>query len=153
MLCDSATTTILFSEFEQSAASFAFGLVSLLSSLMAIGFGVGLIYVLGDVHGDTLQVNGSCLLTPRLADDARTGHCASLPKPLSLFVGDPTGAFSRLTSLTISNEDQLGMGWNKLCCFLRLHVYHWLGSSGQRTSPQSMWIGTVTRTVRTESSG
>lgn len=52
-----ATTTIIFSEFELSAPTFAFGIISLLSSLMSIGFGVGLIYVLGDVRGDTLKVS------------------------------------------------------------------------------------------------
>ena len=52
----SAMSTILFSSFTISNAAFALGVISLLSSLIAIGFGVGLTYVLGDVPGKRLHV-------------------------------------------------------------------------------------------------
>ncbi|EJD07246.1 uncharacterized protein FOMMEDRAFT_24671 [Fomitiporia mediterranea MF3/22] len=47
-------STIVFADFPLSRASFTLGIISLLSSLIAIGFGVGLIYVLGDVHGSSI---------------------------------------------------------------------------------------------------
>ncbi|KAL5492113.1 hypothetical protein ACEPAI_3560 [Sanghuangporus weigelae] len=50
-----AVSTVLFSDYPLSRASFALGIISLLSSLIATGFGVGLIYVLVDVPGSTLQ--------------------------------------------------------------------------------------------------
>ena len=53
---NSAISTILFSSFTISSVAFALGVISLLSSLMAIGFGVGLTYVLGDVPGLRLHV-------------------------------------------------------------------------------------------------
>ena len=49
-------STILFSSFPISNAAFTLGVMSLLSSLIAIGFGVGLTYVLGDVPGSRLHV-------------------------------------------------------------------------------------------------
>ena len=49
-------STILFSSLTISNAAFALGVISLLSSLIAIGFGVGLTYVLGDVPGRSLHV-------------------------------------------------------------------------------------------------
>ena len=52
----SAISTILFSPFTISNAAFALGVISLLSSLIAIGFGVGMTYVLGDVPGTSLHV-------------------------------------------------------------------------------------------------
>ncbi|KAI5118398.1 hypothetical protein M0805_007532 [Coniferiporia weirii] len=51
-----AVSTIVFSNFPLTRASFALGIISLLSSLISIGFGVGLIYVLGDVEGDMLRM-------------------------------------------------------------------------------------------------
>jgi hypothetical protein len=77
----SATTTILFSDFEMDAAAFAFGIISLLSSLMATGFGVGLMYVLGDVDGHTLKVRTPPQFASRSVDtahDLASGYCASL---------------------------------------------------------------------------
>ena len=54
----SAASTILFGNFNIIGRSvFALGVVSLLSSLISIGFGVGLTYVLGDVQGPTLHVS------------------------------------------------------------------------------------------------
>ncbi|KAL5492101.1 hypothetical protein ACEPAI_3548 [Sanghuangporus weigelae] len=50
----SAVSTIVFADFPLSKASFTLGIISLLSSLIAIGFGVGLIYVLGDVRGSSI---------------------------------------------------------------------------------------------------
>ncbi|OCB90585.1 prenyltransferase [Sanghuangporus baumii] len=50
-----AVSTVVFSDYPLSPASFTLGIISLLSSLIAIGFGVGLIYVLVDVPGGTLQ--------------------------------------------------------------------------------------------------
>ena len=49
-------STILFSTYTVSNTTFALGVISLLSSLIAIGFGVGLTYVLGDVPGSRLHV-------------------------------------------------------------------------------------------------
>ena len=49
-------STIMFANVELDSVSFGFGVVSLLSSLISIGFGTGLMYVLGDVAGDTLKV-------------------------------------------------------------------------------------------------
>lgn len=51
-----AISTILFASFSIGPVAFALGITSLLSSLIAIGFGVGLIYVLGDVKGFRLHV-------------------------------------------------------------------------------------------------
>jgi len=59
-----AISTILFANFSIDPAAFALGVTSLLSSLIAIGFGVGLIYVLGDVKGFRLHVIGT--LYPKL---------------------------------------------------------------------------------------
>ncbi|GBE80562.1 hypothetical protein SCP_0302770 [Sparassis crispa] len=53
-----AVSTLLFSNYPFGPSAFAFGITSLLSSLICIGFGVGLIYVLGDVHGSTLRMIG-----------------------------------------------------------------------------------------------
>ena len=53
----SATSTILFSNLQLSRIPLALGLASLLSSLVSIGFGVGHIYVLGDVKGTTLDAS------------------------------------------------------------------------------------------------
>jgi len=50
-----AVSTVVCSSIPLSAVAFALGIVSLLSSLTSIGFGTGLIYVLGDVRGETLQ--------------------------------------------------------------------------------------------------
>ncbi|KAH8108870.1 hypothetical protein DFH11DRAFT_1516302, partial [Phellopilus nigrolimitatus] len=47
-------SSIVFADLPLSRASFSLGIISLLSSLIAIGFGVGLIYVLGDVKGISL---------------------------------------------------------------------------------------------------
>jgi len=52
-----ATSTVVFSPLTIGPASFAIGVTSMFSSLISIGFGVGLIYVLGDVGGNTLRVN------------------------------------------------------------------------------------------------
>lgn len=60
----SAVSTILCSNVPLSDDAFAFGIVSLLSSLISIGFGVGLIYVLGDVRGRTLNVSPRVLNVP-----------------------------------------------------------------------------------------
>ncbi|KAF9451037.1 hypothetical protein P691DRAFT_808881 [Macrolepiota fuliginosa MF-IS2] len=46
-----AVSTVVFSDYPLSTAGFALGIISLLSSLIATGFGVGLIYVLGDLKG------------------------------------------------------------------------------------------------------
>lgn len=46
----------MFADVELDEVAFGFGVVSLLSSLIAIGFGTGLMYVLGDVAGETLHV-------------------------------------------------------------------------------------------------
>ncbi|CAE6375858.1 unnamed protein product [Rhizoctonia solani] len=54
-----AMSTIMFADVELDAVSFGFGVVSLLSSLISIGFGTGLMYVLGDVAGDTLKKIGT----------------------------------------------------------------------------------------------
>jgi len=51
-----AVSTLLFGSYTFSGGAFAFGVASLLSSLICIGFGVGLIYVLGDVSGHTLRL-------------------------------------------------------------------------------------------------
>lgn len=61
VLMTSAISTILSSELSLSHEAFAFGIVSLLSSLTSIGFGVGLIYVLGDVRGVILNVRRASL--------------------------------------------------------------------------------------------
>ncbi|CAE7217511.1 unnamed protein product, partial [Rhizoctonia solani] len=50
-----AMSTIMFADVELDSVSFGFGVVSLLSSLISIGFGTGLMYVLGDVAGGTLK--------------------------------------------------------------------------------------------------
>ncbi|CAE6475507.1 unnamed protein product [Rhizoctonia solani] len=54
-----AMSTIMFANVELDAVSFGFGVVSLLSSLISIGFGTGLMYVLGDVSGETLKKIGT----------------------------------------------------------------------------------------------
>ncbi|CAE6359857.1 unnamed protein product [Rhizoctonia solani] len=54
-----AMSTIMFADVELDAVSFGFGVVSLLSSLISIGFGTGLMYVLGDVAGETLKKIGT----------------------------------------------------------------------------------------------
>ncbi|CAE6529223.1 unnamed protein product [Rhizoctonia solani] len=54
-----AMSTIMFADVELDSVSFGFGVVSLLSSLISIGFGTGLMYVLGDVAGDTLKKIGT----------------------------------------------------------------------------------------------
>jgi len=46
----------VFANYVLSRASFALGIISLLSSLIVIGFGVGLSYVLADVSGNVLMV-------------------------------------------------------------------------------------------------
>jgi len=51
-----AVSTIVFSDFPLSTSSFTLGIISLLTSLIAIGFGVGLTYVLGDVRGTSLNL-------------------------------------------------------------------------------------------------
>ncbi|KAI5118396.1 hypothetical protein M0805_007530 [Coniferiporia weirii] len=51
-----AVSTIVFADFPLTSASFTLGIISLLSSLISIGFGVGMIYVLGDVQGGTLRM-------------------------------------------------------------------------------------------------
>lgn len=56
---DSAISTVMFADVELDRVSFGFGVVSLLSSLISIGFGTGLMYVLGDVDGHTLNVSPS----------------------------------------------------------------------------------------------
>lgn len=53
----SAISTVMFADVELDRVSFGFGVVSLLSSLISIGFGTGLMYVLGDVNGRTLGVS------------------------------------------------------------------------------------------------
>ncbi|KIM49537.1 hypothetical protein M413DRAFT_110740 [Hebeloma cylindrosporum] len=60
----SAMSTVLFSSATISNAAFALGVISLLSSLIAIGFGVGLMYVLGDVPGSRLHIIGCLHLRP-----------------------------------------------------------------------------------------
>ncbi|KAG9078992.1 hypothetical protein FRC06_008015 [Ceratobasidium sp. 370] len=45
----------MFAGVELDSVTFGFGIVSLLSSLISIGFGTGLMYVLGDVAGETLH--------------------------------------------------------------------------------------------------
>jgi len=50
-----AVSTIVCSSLPLSGFAFALGIVSLLGSLISIGFGTGLIYVLGDCRGETLQ--------------------------------------------------------------------------------------------------
>ncbi|TFK42594.1 hypothetical protein BDQ12DRAFT_757564 [Crucibulum laeve] len=52
----SAISTVLFADYPIASSAFALGIVSLLSSLISIGFGVGLIYVLGDVDGRRLHI-------------------------------------------------------------------------------------------------
>ncbi|KAG8762276.1 hypothetical protein FRC11_010135 [Ceratobasidium sp. 423] len=52
-------STIMFANVGLDAVSFGFGVVSLLSSLISIGFGTGLMYVLGDVAGETLKKIGT----------------------------------------------------------------------------------------------
>ncbi|KAF8683260.1 hypothetical protein RHS04_01980 [Rhizoctonia solani] len=54
-----AMSTIMFADVELDAVAFGFGVVSLLSSLISIGFGTGLMYVLGDVAGETLKKIGT----------------------------------------------------------------------------------------------
>ncbi|KAJ1301771.1 hypothetical protein OPQ81_009000 [Rhizoctonia solani] len=54
-----AMSTIMFADVKLDAVSFGFGVVSLLSSLISIGFGTGLMYVLGDVAGETLKKIGT----------------------------------------------------------------------------------------------
>ncbi|QRV97285.1 hypothetical protein RhiJN_25304 [Ceratobasidium sp. AG-Ba] len=49
-----AISTIVFAGLELDSVTFGFGIVSLLSSLISIGFGTGLMYVLGNVPGSTL---------------------------------------------------------------------------------------------------
>lgn len=51
-----AVSTVVCSSLPLSGVAFALGVVALLSSLISIGFGTGLIYVLGDVPGESLQV-------------------------------------------------------------------------------------------------
>lgn len=53
-----AISTVMFADVELDKVSFGFGVVSLLSSLISIGFGTGLMYVLGDVDGGTLGAIG-----------------------------------------------------------------------------------------------
>ncbi|KAF8598021.1 hypothetical protein BDV93DRAFT_354731 [Ceratobasidium sp. AG-I] len=48
----------MFADVELDRAAFGLGVVSLLSSLISIGFGTGLMYVLGDVEGHTLNKIG-----------------------------------------------------------------------------------------------
>ncbi|KAG9098997.1 hypothetical protein FS749_002399 [Ceratobasidium sp. UAMH 11750] len=50
-----AISTVMFAGVELDSVTFGFGIVSLLSSLISIGFGTGLMYVLGDVAGGTLH--------------------------------------------------------------------------------------------------
>ncbi|KAG8722433.1 hypothetical protein FRC08_002414 [Ceratobasidium sp. 394] len=50
-----AISTVMFAGVELDSVTFGFGIVSLLSSLISIGFGTGLMYVLGDVAGETLH--------------------------------------------------------------------------------------------------
>jgi len=50
-----AASTIVFSGTTLSRGSFALGIISLLSSLISIGVGAGMAYVLGDVPGVTLR--------------------------------------------------------------------------------------------------
>ncbi|KAF8894603.1 hypothetical protein BD779DRAFT_851725 [Infundibulicybe gibba] len=52
-------STVIFSGLSLSNKAFTFGVVALLSSLISIGFGVGLIYVLGDVSGPRLHHIGT----------------------------------------------------------------------------------------------
>ncbi|KAG9119067.1 hypothetical protein FRC07_006092 [Ceratobasidium sp. 392] len=60
-----AISTVMFAGMELDSVTFGFGIVSLLSSLISIGFGTGLMYVLGDVAGETLNAGiiGSSVLT------------------------------------------------------------------------------------------
>jgi len=53
-----AMSTVLFANVQLARGPFGFGVVSLLSSLIAIGFGTGLMYVLGDVDGEVLHKIG-----------------------------------------------------------------------------------------------
>ncbi|KAG8856926.1 hypothetical protein FRB96_006189 [Tulasnella sp. 330] len=51
-----AVSTVVCSNIHLTALAFALGIVSLLTSLISIGFGTGLIYVLGDIIADRYTV-------------------------------------------------------------------------------------------------
>ncbi|KAG8745515.1 hypothetical protein FRC10_007862 [Ceratobasidium sp. 414] len=61
-----AISTVMFAGVELDSVTFGFGIVSLLSSLISIGFGTGLMYVLGDVAGETLHVSSTSVRPAKL---------------------------------------------------------------------------------------
>ena len=97
-----AISTIIFANYVLSRASFALGIICLLSSLIAIGFGVGLNYVLVDVNGEVLMVGLFPLWHHSAISNFNTSRPSTTATRTCTFLHCPSPKCGHLSALALS---------------------------------------------------